>query len=41
MDLKTGVLFGSIVTISVAVAIIVATKYQEKQIIKKAAAANA
>ena len=41
MDLKTGVLFGSIVTISVAVAIILATKYQEKQIAKKASSANA
>lgn len=40
MDLKTGVLFGSIVTISVAVAIILATKYQEKQIAKKANSAN-
>lgn len=37
MDLKTGIILGTIMTLSVAIAIILATKYQEKEIAQKAA----
>ncbi|MEO0338105.1 MAG: hypothetical protein AAF242_02720 [Bacteroidota bacterium] len=38
MDLKSGVIIGTVITLSVALAIILAEKYQQKQIAKSKAA---
>ena len=38
MDLKTGLIVGTIITVSVGLAIILAEKYQQKQIAKVASA---
>jgi hypothetical protein len=40
MDLKTGIITGTIITLSVAVAIILAEKYQQKQLAAGNAAAQ-
>ena len=40
MDFKKGLTFGTIITLSVAIAIILAEKYQQKQLAKSTAAAT-
>lgn len=37
MDIKTGIITGTVITLSVAIAIILAEKYQQKQIAKATA----
>jgi hypothetical protein len=40
MDWKTGILAGTVITLSVAVAIILAEKYPQKQLAKTASTSN-